>query len=165
MKSQRILLGGMLVLVFASCKKHETVPAPENPTQAVEISQLQQEYVANHTQSFTVDANSIYTITGEKGTELYLDGTNFTDLNGNTLTGNVTIQLVEIYSPIDMVLMNKVTLGNNNGQNSLLSSGGEFKITVTQNGNPIRIENDIQITTAPRKTFHLTWNFLVQMKM
>ena len=56
------------------------------------------------------------------------------DASGNEVSGFVNIELVEIYDKADMILMNKQTVGKQNGVISPIISGGEFNVTATQNG-------------------------------
>ena len=78
-----------------------------------------------------------------------MSGNNFTDANGNLLTGTVNIELVELYTLPAMISTNKVTMATQNGQIVPLASGGEFYISVTQNGTPVNIANPMSISTAP----------------
>lgn len=157
MKNYILTGAAAIVLVLSSCNKNETIEGPNptiEPAQVSEIAQLQKDYIVDKTQHFFADANTAATLTGNLGTQIILSGINFTDQNGNQLSGNVDVSLVEIYSPVDMILMNKTTVGVNNGAQGILTSGGEFSIEVTQNGNPVKIANDIQVITAPSNSFN-----------
>ncbi|MDB3906808.1 hypothetical protein N9355_05020 [Crocinitomicaceae bacterium] len=152
-----IILSICLGISAVSCKKEKF--EPETPSIAVQkqpIDQLFEDYLDSKVQSFTVGANTATTITGEQGTVITLSGSNFLDASGNPLTGNVTIDLVEIYFVKDMILTNKRTLAQTGtNQYEMLSSGGEFFINVTQNGAPVTIGTLLSVTT--KSVFNPVW--------
>lgn len=136
-----LLLGGMLTLT--ACKKEEPTVEPE-PDVTVEpqpdAAQLNNFFNGNINdakQSFTIDAASPASITGSQGTVIQFSPNSFEDASGNSVTGTVDIELIEIYGKKDMLFLNKQTLGDDNGNLSPLISGGEFKVTASQGGNEV----------------------------
>lgn len=156
MKKRNVMLTIAMsaLVVLASCKKDVEDPTPSTPyTPPVSSSdnkaaELLNDYYEAQKQSFSVDASSPNWIYGQKGTSLYFSGNNFEDGNGNAITGNVDITLVENYSKLDMLMTNKVTLASTGGGTEILISGGEFYLEASQNGNLVEVVNPIQVTTA-----------------
>ncbi|MFT5779934.1 MAG: hypothetical protein ACI837_002894 [Crocinitomicaceae bacterium] len=150
MKRINLLLGGLLIGVSVmSCKKAEVIPTPiYEGTEAQTISDVMNTYLEDQAQNFTVDANVATEVQGNQGTRIILSGNNFTDAGGNPLTGMVDIELIEIYKQSAMILANKVTVADVGGTNETISSGGEFRITITQGGMPVTIANELTVVTA-----------------
>lgn len=149
MKTTNLIVGGLLLFsaLIAGCNKAEVIPAPTSEeTETTSIGNRFKEYMNSKVQTYVVDANTPTTIYGNQGTKVVLSGSNF------SVSGNVTLELLEIYKKSDMVLMNKATLANQGGQVVPISSGGEFRITVSQNGAPVQIVNDIAVSTNPSNT-------------
>ena len=145
-----VIVGLVVGIGLVSCKKDNIEP---NGAQSYPIDDFFKEYLNSKKQVFSVDANTSTTLTAQEGTQIWLSGSNFTDGAGNALSGNVQIELVEIYSVTDMILTNKCTMANaGNGQLAMLSSGGEFYVNVTQNGNPVTIAEPLNISTKPVET-------------
>ncbi len=152
-KIHHVLIGTLLACsAMIACKKNQVIPTPEADDQ-LSISGKLNHYFEDQIQQFSVEASLSTVLYGSQGTRIELSGNNFADASGNPLTGNVDIQLAEIYTPVQMILTKKVTLGNNGGANEIIGSGGEFMITVTQNGNPVNIINPVNVSTAPSNSF------------
>lgn len=137
----------LVAVALMSCEKQEVVPGPSSTS--INFADLNNQYLDNKTQTFTVDANTFNVIYGNEGTRIQLSGNNFSDQNGNPLNGTVDIELIELYSFPAMIAANKATLGTQNGQISPLTSGGEFYVSVTQNGVPVNVVNPLTFRTAP----------------
>ncbi|MGB0933298.1 MAG: hypothetical protein ACPGU5_03390 [Lishizhenia sp.] len=145
-KNITLLLSGVL-LAFTACKKEDDAVSPIVPEPVVGAIQADGALLSNFfsvnnstaTQSFTIDATTPMSITGNKGTVIQFFGNSFQDASGNLVSGNIDVDLIEIYEKVDMLLLNKQTLGDNNGMLSPLISGGEFKITASQNGNDVSL--------------------------
>lgn len=147
-KTAKLFIGLTLtVATIVACKKHEVIDAPVT-TPPQELTELNKQYLESKRQTFTVNADVYNTILGNQGTQITLSGNNFEDANGNPLTGMVDIELIELYSLSEMIAANKVTLAEENGQIIPLTSGGEFYISVTQNGNPVTVVNALSMRTA-----------------
>ena len=131
-------------VVFSACKKDEPttlapgIVIPSNGTASGEqLRNFFQENQDNAVQSFVIDAVNPTTITGNLGTSLQFNANSFEDAAGNSITGNVTIELTEILGIKDMIFQNRQTVGNNNGSLFPLVSGGQFNIKASQNGNEV----------------------------
>lgn len=83
---------------------------------------------------FSVDAGVPSVGYGPQGTKLVFYVNSFKDGTGNVISsGKIDIELIEMYTPGSMIANNAVTTCN--GQ--LLRSGGQLKITATQNGKEV----------------------------
>lgn len=107
----------------------------------------------NAIQSFTIDASTGGTIIGNNGTQLYFPPNGLTHLGGETVSGDVTIEFIEVYSRADMLTLNLPTNGKrDNGDIVSIISGGEFYINATQDGNQLVAETPFGLT-APTADF------------
>lgn len=99
------------------------------------------------TQTFTINAGQYNTLTGAKGTTLYIAANAFLKPNGDPVTGNISITLREVYGKKDMLLSGAPTLSNGN----LLVSGGEIYINATQNGEQLTLQpGSLTMITPPQ---------------
>lgn len=130
---------GLCVFFMFSCEKKNDPPAPSPNSQSIN-----QFFSENKKQGefFTVDATTTTTVTGAQGTEITIPANSFVTANGTLVTGNVTIELIEIFDKSDMILSNRPTVSN--GQ--ILVSAGEIYINATQNGNDLEIGDNKLIT-------------------
>lgn len=154
----RIGILGLVIIAFTACKKENpkkvdvVQPGISNPNQATsaELKAFYANNLSAANQNFTIDVASPALIVGSKGTKLQFYANSFETMTGQNVTGNIQISMVEIFSKADMILMNKPTMGNNlmGGLNPLIS-GGEMKITATQNGQTLRLKSgftyDLQV--------------------
>jgi len=150
MKSHSIFIAILLFASIAvSCKKDKDNPTNGgNPTPTTNSpDNLSKNYIDGIRQYFTVDASTPQTIVGNQGTKIFLSGTNFTDGSGNPLSGNVTVELVEIYKKSAMVTGNKVTLGSIGSNAGILVSGGEFYLSFKQNGSLVNVVQAVTVRT------------------
>jgi hypothetical protein len=124
-----IMVSG-ITLFMSSCKKKDPSPVtPQNPL----ITYYSDKQNAA-TQTFTVNATSGNVIYGTKGTKITFDPTAFTTQSGTPVSGNVTVSLIEAHTYKDMMQLNTQTIGNFSGDKKLLVSGGQIRLTATQNG-------------------------------
>jgi hypothetical protein len=139
------VLFGLLLNTTACKKKTEEDPKPDGMALMERFTQNRQEML----QTFTIDASTGGTVTGTQGTEINIPPSAL-GLNGTPVSGNVEIQLIEIYSRGHMLLNNMPTNGKNaNGEIEMLKTGGEFYINAVQNGNNLEILSYIQLKSKP----------------
>lgn len=86
-------------------------------------------------QVFTTSATTSNVITTSKGAKLYLPSNGFVTSGGSAVSGNIEVSVKEIYTPMEMIINNMPTVSDG----KLLESGGEFQVTVTQNGAPLEL--------------------------
>lgn len=133
-----LAVAGITFILASSCKKDN--PSPINPgTPGGGSASFFQSNFNNAKQTFTINSSTLSTVTGSKGTVLTFQPHSFVTLSGTPVSGNIQIELVEIYSKKDMILMNKQTMGRTWDGLSILESGGEFNIVATQNGQKLKL--------------------------
>jgi hypothetical protein len=93
-------------------------------------------------QSFTVDASAGAVITTTKGTRITFPANVFKNASGQTVSGNVTVEVKDIMNASDMILGNRPTEASGN----MLISFGEMTVKASQNGQPLQLRNDSTIT-------------------
>lgn len=109
--------------------------------------------IANRTQYFAIDASIGGHIKGEKGTILEFSANTFSTLNDEVATGEVNIELIEIYDRATMLLANKPTNGKKaDGSISTLISGGEFFVNATQEGTQLKMKSGYTIVAPTANT-------------
>jgi hypothetical protein len=121
------------IVSITACKKDKSTP---NYAKA-------DEFMASHAikeQSFTGNAGTGFTLTGEKGTKVTFAANAFVDGNGNTVSGNVTVTLKEVLSKKDVLFSGVMT--ESNGQ--LLESGGEILVKAQKDGAALRVNPALQ---------------------
>jgi hypothetical protein len=139
------LLIGFSVTVTACKKKPAEDPKPDGQALKERFLQNRQDML----QTFTIDASAGGTITGSQGSEIYIPA-GALGLNGTPVSGNVEIQLIEIYSRGHMLLDNMPTNGKNaNGEIEMLKTAGEFYLNAVQNGNNLEILTFVQFRSKP----------------
>ncbi|MDD3720889.1 MAG: hypothetical protein PHW92_00165 [Lutibacter sp.] len=144
------VLGLSILAIFASCDNNndeiiDLQPQPDGVALAARFNENRQEA----TQEFTIDASSGGVITGTQGTQVAFQPNSF-GLNGTPVTGNVTVQLIEIYDKASMLLKNRTTLGERaNGDKEALESAGEFFVAATQEGNKLALLEMASLTSRP----------------
>lgn len=119
------------LLIFGACEKQNTAEETENSTVSQTLDEYYQENRDNSMQTFIVDANTPIEVTGMQGTTVTIPANNFLDANGDVLTGNVEVKLIEVFSKLDMIKTDVTTL---TAENEMLVSGGEFFLDVTLPG-------------------------------
>lgn len=141
------LLTLLIFLSLTSCKSDENNQEDNPQPDGVALKQYFNDKRQDAVQEFTEDFCSGCTIsvTGSQGTKVIFPP-NSLGLNGNPVTGDVTIQLIEIYGKSGMVLQNRSTKGKKpNGDEEALNSAGEYFINAKQNGTQLDILNPITI--------------------
>ena len=119
-----------------SCKKKYQIIPPPTPTSSIRDS-LQFNFF-DSIQYFTVNGSGGGTFTTNKGIVFNVPPYTFRGAAGDTIFGNVNIDIIEILDPANMVLMNKTTTSDN----EVLVTGGQFRINFTLNDNPVYISSD-----------------------
>lgn len=130
------------LFVIVSCEKEE-ITTPYNCTDNVILASISQNTIVE-----TIDLSSISPmISGVNGTNISFSSNSFLDQNGNVVSGNIDIELIDAQDNKDMLLMNCPTITNDG---DLLESAGIFYFNPTQNGNQLTINtNNPPIVTIP----------------
>ncbi len=141
----KIILGILLVSLFffTSCDSDENQEDPK--PDGIALNQRFKDNRANAIETFTINGSTGGTITGSQGTSVIFPA-NSVGLNGNPVTGDFTVELIEIYGKSAMVLQDKSTKGKkNNGDEEALLSAGEFFINAKQNGTQLEVLTPITV--------------------
>ncbi|MCM4153023.1 hypothetical protein DHD05_15645 [Arenibacter sp. N53] len=152
MKNTRKLFGMLTLsaLTLASCSLEEKdqIFEPGVLFQAAtpqEFASLKSDALEDLVQDFQFDASEIGVFTTENGTQISINGACLTN-NGNAVTGQVAVEIVELYDRGNMLLTNKTTMGRmNDGGKAIMISGGEFYINATQGGNQLVLGCNMQV--------------------
>lgn len=140
------ILGIVLLsfLLLTSCKSDEPEDKEDKPD-GIALNERFKDNRKEAVQEFVVNAENGGTITGLQGTKVHFLP-NSIGLNGNPVTGDFTVELVEIYGKSAMVLQNMSSKGKKpNGDEEALNSAGEFFINAKQNGTQLEILNPVNI--------------------
>lgn len=152
MKNTRKLFGmiAIAVITLASCSREEGDQTDEQgiPFQAATpqaFAGLKADALAELTQNFQFDASETGVFTTENGTQISINGNCLTK-NGNAVTGQVAVEIVELYDRGNMLLTNKTTMGRmDDGGKAILISGGEFYVNATQGGEQLNLGCNMQV--------------------
>ena len=141
----------LLALITISCDTDGNQESYGNPPTTAQFKSLFTTGMNNHTQTESFDATTTFTFTSERGVKLLING-GCLRKNGAAVTGNVDLEYVEIFDRGDMIVTNKPTMGKVAGENRLLTSGGEFYVNVTQNGEQLTLICDMLLVVPTSLT-------------
>ena len=140
----------MFTLVFTACSEDEdTTPEQQEEQMLPDGQALLQRLEQNRQedlQTFSLDAADGGSITGEQGTRIFFPPNALAYQDGSPVTGEVTIELVEIYNKADMLLKNMPTNGKRpDGTIEMIKSAGEFFINATKNEEQLTLTQPMQL--------------------
>ncbi len=142
---KHLLLVTLLIIgtTFFSCKKKYTVVPPPTPTSSIHdsINFNRGESV----QTFTVNGGAGGDFVTEKGIKFHIPYYSFRDALGDTVLGTVTVDIIEILDPSDMILQNRPTTSDNR----VLVTGGQFKVDFTVNNSPVTLGDSVIYVEVP----------------
>lgn len=95
-------------------------------------------------QRFQISATAPTTLRGQKGTKLMLPANAFVTAAGRPVTGNVDIELKEIYEVWEMVVNNKFT----QVYDTPIESGGQIFVRATQSGQELQLAPGVTLQAA-----------------
>jgi len=146
-----IFLFALSFFTLTSCSSDEKDEKEDKQPDGIALKKRFKDNRQDAVQEFDKDFCSGCTIsvTGNQGTKVIFPA-NSLGLNGSPVTGNVTIELVEIYGKGAMVLQNMSTKGKKpNGDEEALNSAGEYFINAKQNGTQLDILSSVTIESKP----------------
>lgn len=142
------VVGLSILALFASCIDDNNEVAQSQPDGEALAARFLDNRV-DALQEFTLDAASGGVITGTQGTQVTFQPNSF-GIDGSPVTGNVTVQLIEIYDKASMLLKNKSTLGKRaNGDKEALKSAGEFFINAKQGSSELELLAMANVNSRP----------------
>jgi hypothetical protein len=153
-----LLMGGALALASVSCKDNnddDIQPVPEviKPGADDHVNPLFEENLSDLKQTFTLDGANGGTITGKDGTSISIMAGTLTKANGDAVTGDVTVEVIEIFKKSAMLLTKMPTQGRDNeGNIATLVSGGEIYVNVTQGDDQLKITGNYVIIAPTANT-------------
>lgn len=140
-------IGLSIILLFGSCTPDNEVEAYQPQPDGQALNERFLDNRNNAIQEFTLDASVGGIVIGAQGTKVQFQANSF-GINGVPVTGNVTVQLLEIYDKASMLLKNKSTLGQRpNGDKEALKSAGEFFVAAKQGANELELLEMATITS------------------
>lgn len=152
------VIGLSIVVFFGSCMPDNEVEPYQPQPNGIALNNRFENNRIDDVEEFTVDAASGGIITGSQGTKVNFPPNVF-GLNGSPVTGNVTVQLIEIYDKSDIILKNMSTLGErSNGDKEALKSAGEFFIDAKQGANELELLGMIEVTSRNVAPGDMDWN-------
>lgn len=138
-----------ILAVFASCDKNNEDDDLGSQIDGEALTSRFENNRADAIEDFTIDAATGGMITGTQGTQVTFPPNAF-GIDGVPVTGNVNVQLLEIYDKASMVLKDKSTLGmRTNGDKEALKSAGEFFIDAQQGGNELELLEMANVNSRP----------------
>lgn len=130
-----ILLMAIAIGMIGACKKETAEPTP---VPAPHSTSAMGNFFSNNgvtVQHFTIDATTYQVIQGTGGTIFYISPNSFVTSGNGTVTGNISIELKELYSKKDMILTGVLPMSGHNP----LVSGGEFFVKATQGSQTLKL--------------------------
>ncbi|NKQ39937.1 MAG: hypothetical protein HF967_10870 [Methanosarcinales archaeon] len=123
---------------MTSCDSKED-DEPENKPDGIALNQRFKDNRNDAVQTFTINASTGGIVTGSQGTKVIIPA-NAIGQNGTAVTGNIDVELVEIYNKAAMVLQDMSTKGKKqNNDEEALKSAGEFFVNAKQNGTQLEV--------------------------
>ncbi|HEY0676897.1 MAG TPA: hypothetical protein VGD17_01380 [Chitinophagaceae bacterium] len=122
-----------IVIVSVACQR-EVSDDINQDTKLTKITEFH-ETARKEQQSFTVNSSAANTVATTKGSTISMPANCFVTEDGVPVTGNINVSIKEIFTPVEMILNDMPTMAGNR----LLESGGEFKITASQNNRPLKL--------------------------
>jgi len=150
-----LLIGGVLALSSVSCNDNDNDAKPTGlkPGADDKVKPLFTENLDDLRQTFTLNSTYGGDVTGNQGTTIRFSPNSLTKLNGDAVTGSVSIELIEIYKKSSMLLTKRPTQGKNSEDEiAMLISGGEFYVNATQEGQQLKVSGVFQIIAPTSNT-------------
>src|SRR5690606_12885246 len=98
---------------LTSCQDDEVTDIPQEEIKIPDGEALGNKFsenVKNALQNFSLDASEGGSVTGEKGTVLWFSGNSLVDADGDSVKGDVNIELIEVFDKTTMLLYGKSTM-------------------------------------------------------
>lgn len=138
-------------MVIYSCSHEAGEDIPTNTNEGTLTYASAQEFLADNApkpEVLSLDATTGGLLTTKNGIT-FMFGPNSFSLNNAAVTGNVDIEILEVSTPMDMMLTGATT----SSSTFALESGGMFKIEAKQNGQDLQLTNGARYqVTIPAPT-------------
>ena len=130
-----IIALGAVLFFFSQCNDKEISTPLVKSNTTFSSSQEFLESLAPKVQSYTRDASNEFLVISENGLHYRFRPNSFRNFSGGLVSGDVDVEITEYITKADMVFSGVTTTAGN----SLLESGGMFKIDVKQNGQALEL--------------------------
>ncbi|MCW3120756.1 MAG: hypothetical protein JWQ38_248 [Flavipsychrobacter sp.] len=129
----------LLAILFASCKKKDSSVSTTNTNNFKTYTSMDEVYalLALQAKVVTFDAQAGASFYGNGGTRYIFSKNSFIYANGDTVTGNVQIEVTEWFKKGDMIFDGMLPISNGE---SIVSSG-EFNVKATKDGKQLFLRN------------------------
>jgi uncharacterized protein (TIGR02145 family) len=128
----------------ATCNLTVNFKAPT----AAKFKHVRDKALSEITQTETFTAEAGVNFTSEKGVQFTI-AANSMYLNGNPVTGEVTLKFVELYDRGNMLVVNKALIGTAaNGAKGPMITGGQFYISLTKDGQQVKAYYNMRVPAA-----------------
>lgn len=119
-----------------SCE-YSNVITPTEPSTPSAIKAIFLNNRENGKETFTVNSEVRSQIIANKGTKISIPENAFVNANGNPVTGNITLDVLEVHDQSSMIWYGLPTMSNGN----ILESGGELMVKAFANGQELGLAN------------------------
>lgn len=154
-------------ILWTACSTEDQVSETSNFPTSQAFNQIRTQALDGVTQTFTLTSNSnLQTFTSTKGVQFTIDRSCLR-LNGNPVTGNITIKFAEVFDGGKMLTTDKTTMGEyTSGVMGLIVSGGEFYLNATAGGQQLSLVCGVPVTIPTQLTggadpTMLLWNGVI----
>lgn len=143
MRHKFILIKTFLIAVlvaslsFTGCKEdyeiftpQDTIPIPNVTPFIGNVNKVFQQNIEQNTQIYVINIDEPVQLQANEGTLFFFEPGLLVNANSEPVSGEVTVEIVEMYEQGDFLLFNKPTKSGT----SLMETGSGFYINVTQNG-------------------------------
>lgn len=151
--SIKMLILLVVSVTFLSCNKNGEDPVvgkkPDGKALEKRFTEIRIKAV-DKSSPVVIEGGQEYEVSwGENGVKIIIPP-NSLGLNGEPVSGEIEIELIELYNRADMLLTNMPTSGvRANGDVEALKSAGEFYINATQNGEQLEILSPLHVQSRP----------------
>ena len=150
-------------LIFTACKKEEITDTTATTTTSSGFNSIEDYFSSKSptAQEFTLNAEDGGEFTTDKGSKITIPANAFFSANGNVVTGIIDVEFNEIFSKSDMIFSGVLPVSNGFNPGMVLNSGGEFSIEAFQNGDDLRVaENMFVEVEIPAQAVNGENNFM-----
>lgn len=124
-----------------TCQYNTLTPNPASPTTPSAIKAIFLSNRSNDKQSFTINSGIPSQLVGTKGTKISIPENAFVNASGSSVSGNVTIEILEVMDQSSMIWYGLPTMSNGR----ILESGGELMVKAFANGQELGLANGIEL--------------------
>lgn len=114
----------------------QAIAPPVKNNEAFNAAVFNEAYISSITQTFTAKRKSVSVITGKKGLKVTVNPASLETMDGQPVTGDITVKMIELTTSGDLFKSNAATVSNG----KLLASGGSYYVGMECNGKQLRVK-------------------------